>query len=52
MNIGNPKLRQFFVNCILFWWHIAPLRLRVWAFLNDGDIQDLRNGDERQLHND
>lgn len=46
MEIGNQKLRQFFVNCILWLWPVMPMRFRVWAFLNDGDIRDLRNGDD------
>jgi hypothetical protein len=30
--------RQKLVNLILFFWPIMPLKARVWAFMNDGDL--------------
>ena len=36
----SPKYRQKLVNLILFLWPVMPLRARVWAFMNDGDLID------------
>lgn len=36
----NPKLRQALVNFIVWAWPIMPLRLKTWAFLNDGPLKD------------
>lgn len=34
----DPLWRQRAVNLILFLWRVMPLRLRIWAFMNDGDL--------------
>jgi hypothetical protein len=36
----NPKWRQRLVDLIVALWPIMPNRARIWAFMNDGDLQD------------
>lgn len=32
-------MRQFAVDLIVFLWPVMPMRLRAWAFLNDGPLK-------------
>jgi hypothetical protein len=36
----TPYWRQKLVNFIIILWPVMPLRARVWAFMNDGELQD------------
>jgi hypothetical protein len=38
--ILHPRVRQFLVDTVLCLWPVMPMRAKVWAFMNDGDLKD------------
>lgn len=38
-------MKQVLVNIVLFLWPVMPMKLRIWAFWNDKDIEDLKPKD-------